>query len=102
MRSKDQTRTFAEIAEIRALQCLAAETATGRAARILRAKDDQRAECELHCASAAQNWDSAMSAPSLALEVSKLWSVDLLRHEREAARAASDAKAAAQALERCS
>jgi hypothetical protein len=93
---------LAEIAEVRRLQCIAAEAAAARAARISRAKNGYQEECESRRASAEESFGRAMSAPSLALEVSKLWSLDLLRHDEAAARAASEAAAASEAFGRSS
>jgi hypothetical protein len=100
MRHRNETRLLAEIVEIRNLQSVAAEAAAARAVLASRATDDLRRERESLRSSAESNWHRAVSAPSLALEMLNLLSVDFRRCDAGVARATSDAKVAAQDLVR--
>lgn len=100
MRRKRDAEMLRQIAGIRDLQHIAAEAKAARAASALRNKDKVRSESEHQRQFAEESWLGSLSAPPLRMEMSNLWSAELLRQEQVVLRATSDFQAAANELER--
>jgi hypothetical protein len=89
-----------QVATIRDLQHAVAEEKAARSASELHAKTSAQTEKECLREATQENWLGALSGPSLQVEVSRLWSLELLRQEQAVNQATSRVKAATSELER--
>ena len=89
-----------QVAAIRHLQYIAAEAKAARSASALRKKDEVRKESERARGAVEESWLDSLSAPSLQVEMSRLWSAELLVSERTVRRAMAEAHAESAELAR--
>lgn len=102
MRRREREKQLHQIAAIRALQSVTAEAEAIRASADLREKNAKKEECERALRNAEENWQSVLSAPSLAPEMIPLWSASLLSEDEELRRASRETALAASKVGRAS
>ena len=91
----DQLR---QVSAIRDLQRTAAEERAGRAAATMREQEAKKQESERARDETAENWLDAVSAPSISVDMSRLWSVELNRRQEHVSRAGRNVDLAATDL----
>lgn len=99
MRNRKALRLSAEIAAIRALQCIAVETKAAAAAEALRTKKELVQECEDTLKSVEAGWRDAMTATSVSVDMLALWSAELLHQEEQLSNRAREVQLAADELQ---
>lgn len=100
MKNRDRVESLRQISAIRNLQRIAAEGRAARAASAVREKEAAKLESERVREQAAAAWLDVVSAPSLRLDMSHLWSRELGRREQAVRHASASVDTAASELER--
>src|SRR5258706_197885 len=77
MRAKQKAAFFKEVADIRRLQRAAAEANALRAAASLAATERTHVEARRRCDETAEEWQSAMTAPSVLMDITTIWAAAL-------------------------
>lgn len=99
MRRARREEIVQEIAEVRELQRLSAEARAGRAATVLRKKEEDLQEGIEKQQELEQNWQTSVTGSVFPVDMARLWSAALLRQDEHVRAAKNEVDVATEHLQ---